>query len=493
MATNNAGSVWNPDNIRDVAEAVGISAISDEAVEYMTRDVEYRLAQILGEAIEAMRLSRRTTLCTQDIDLALKVLDQEPVYGYDTSRPLRFGEASIGPGQPLYYLEDEEVDLEKLINAPLPKVPREITYTAHWLSVEGVQPTIPQNPTPSDARNAELLPKGASSNPSAAALAGADNISVKPLVKHVVSRELQLYFEQVCAALLDENNTEMRVAALASLRADPSLQQLIPYFVHYISEKVTHNMKNQFVLEQMLRLVESLLANETLYMTPYVAALVPPVLTCLVSRKLGGGRDVSSMPLTNGTDVEMNGDRSLDILLRHLPSHFMLRELAANLLSALMKPAYTSAAPSLKPRLVKALLKHLLSPTIQPTGTYYGALRGLREVLSVDGIRLLLLKCMAQFSGILQEVLGDETETPREKEQKKLEVNVVVLVAVDALAVLEKDEEYDMNEDTPLTEGEIARLNEKLGTLVGQDIVERNRPALGRMVLAAGDADIEMS
>ena len=43
--------------------------------------------------------------------------------------PLRFGEASLGPGQPLYYVEDEEVDFEKLINAPLPKVPREITFT----------------------------------------------------------------------------------------------------------------------------------------------------------------------------------------------------------------------------------------------------------------------------------------------------------------------------------------------------------------------------
>ena len=50
-------------------------------------------------------------------------------YGYDTQRPLRFGEASVGPAQPIYYVEDEEVDFEKLINAPLPKVPREVTFT----------------------------------------------------------------------------------------------------------------------------------------------------------------------------------------------------------------------------------------------------------------------------------------------------------------------------------------------------------------------------
>jgi hypothetical protein len=35
----------------------------------------------------------------------------------------------LGPGQPLFYIEDEEVDFEKLINAPLPKVPRDMTFT----------------------------------------------------------------------------------------------------------------------------------------------------------------------------------------------------------------------------------------------------------------------------------------------------------------------------------------------------------------------------
>jgi hypothetical protein len=59
----------------------------------------------------------------------LKVLDVEPLYGYESTRPLRFGEASLGPGQPLFYIEDEEVDFEKLINAPLPKVPRDVSFT----------------------------------------------------------------------------------------------------------------------------------------------------------------------------------------------------------------------------------------------------------------------------------------------------------------------------------------------------------------------------
>jgi len=121
--------VWNPDNITDVAESVGVGALNHDVVTQLAQDVEYRVSQILEEALKFMRNAKRTTLSTQDISQALRLLDVEPLYGYEATRPLRFGEASIGPGQPLYYVEDEEIDFEKFINAPLPKVPREISLT----------------------------------------------------------------------------------------------------------------------------------------------------------------------------------------------------------------------------------------------------------------------------------------------------------------------------------------------------------------------------
>jgi transcription initiation factor TFIID subunit 6 len=148
---------------------------------------------------------------------------------------------------------------------------------AHWLAVEGVQPSIPQNPSSADSRNVELSGKGPNANAHLAAMSGNENVAVKPMVKHILSKELQLYFEKVCSAFLDEANGEYRTSAFSSLKEDPGLHQLIPYFVQFISEKVTHNLKDLFVLTQMMHMMEALIQNKTLYVDPYVSFPFPLV------------------------------------------------------------------------------------------------------------------------------------------------------------------------------------------------------------------------
>lgn len=295
-------SIWNPDNIKDVAESVGVNNLRPDVTNILCRDVEYRLAQVLEQAIRLMKHSKRTVLWSLDVSQALRILEVEPLYGYESTRPLKYGEASIGPGQPLFYVEDEEMDFEKLINAPLPKVPREITFTgkdiswllsshaypllAHWLAVEGVQPSIPQNPSNQDSRSLELLPKGPNANPSIAAQSGNDNVTTKPNVKHILSKELQLYFEKVCTSVLDEAQEEYRSAGLASLKDDPGLHQLVPYFIQFVAEKVTHSLKDLFVLTQMMNVTEALVRNQSLFIDPYVS-FVSSILSSPLTNGLG--------------------------------------------------------------------------------------------------------------------------------------------------------------------------------------------------------------
>jgi transcription initiation factor TFIID subunit 6 len=443
-------SVWNPENVTDVAESVGIASLNRELAEHLARDVEYRISQVLEEALKFMRHAKRTTLTTQDVSQALRALNVEPLYGYESTRPLRFGEASIGPGQPLFYVEDEEMDFEKLINAPLPKVPREITYTAHWLAVEGVQPSLPQNPTQADQRSQELTAKGQSANPTLAAMGGNDNVSVKPLVKHVLSKELQLYFERICSAVLDENNDEYRIAAFTSLRTDPGLHQLVPYFTQFVADKVTHNLKSLFTLTQSIQLLDSLLANPSLYIAPYVPAMIPSVLTCLIGKHLGS----------------TTGDGAT--------AHYALRDFASSLLSSIARK-YGPTSSTLRPRIAKSCLKNFLD-SHKPFGTHYGAILGLTMIAGAEGVRSLIIPNLPAYDAHLRQGLRDES--------RREQAEHVMLAIIRAIETLEQSA-IGASQSNGHPEGAAVkeRLTEILGESVATKVAEINRPSLIAAVL----------
>lgn len=445
-------SVWNPENIRDVAEAVGVNNLPKDVQDNLARDVEFRLGQLLEEALKFMRHAKRTTLTTQDVSQALRILDVEPLYGYESTRPLRFGEASMGPGQPLWYVEDEEVDFEKLINAPLPRVPRDISFTAHWLAVDGVQPSIPQNPTSASNASQDLLPKGPGANANLAALNGYDNVTVKPLVKHIVSKELQLYFDRICSAVLDETNDEYRNAAYASLRTDPGLHQLIAYFVNFVQEKVTHSAKNLFILTQMMHLTTAVLQNPSLYIDPYIASIVPPVLTCLVGKHLGSKEANNTSP----------------------PAHFELRRLAASLLEHICR-RYGHSSQTLKPRVARTLLKHFLDPT-KPFGTHYGALIGMLGVIGPDGCSVAVLPNLKSYDPILKEGLAEES--------KKADAEVVVLAILNILEQIQRHQGPVTNGIANGVADVKSKLIDHVGDVIGSRVAELNRPDLEKLVLS---------
>ncbi|EHY54192.1 histone H4-like TAF Taf6, SAGA complex subunit [Exophiala dermatitidis] len=443
-------TLWGQDTVKDVAESVGILHLNKEVSHALCRDIEYRISLVLQEALKFMKHSKRTILWTQDIAHALRLLDVEPLYGYETTRPLKYGEASLGPGQPLFYVEDEEMDFEKLINAPLPKVPREVSFTAHWLAVEGVQPSIPQNPTSNEARNLELVPKGPNANPALAAMTGADSTTTKPQVKHILSKELQLYFEKVCSSVLDETQPEYRTAGLASLRDDPGLHQLVPYFVQFVAEKVTHNLKDLFVLTQMMLLIDALTRNDKLNLTPYVASLVPPVLTCLTGRSLGSGIG------------------SLD--------HYDLRDLAASLLGHLCRK-YSKYSHNLKPRLARSLLKTFLDPK-KPAGSHYGAILGLKAIGGPEVVRQLIVPNLKAFTELLEDDLQDQGV-------KKAEAEKVVSAIFNALGTLVDDEiPLLTNGHSVESENELRKkLVDKVGPVIGNRIADSGHTKLAKAVL----------
>ena len=56
-------------------------------------------------------------------------------------------------------------------------------------------------------------------------------------VKHVLSKEQQLYYEYVTSAMRGSDAT-LKTAVFKSLREDDGLYQLLPYFTQFIAEEV---------------------------------------------------------------------------------------------------------------------------------------------------------------------------------------------------------------------------------------------------------------
>lgn len=467
-------SLWSPhDTVKDAAESLGIN-IPDDAAKNLAMDVEYRIHEILETAIQFMRHSKRKLLMTSDINYALKVLNIEPIYGYNSSQPLSYKEALVGAGgQTLYYIDDHEIEFEKLINQELPKVPRQTSYTAHWLAIEGVQPMVPQNPLPSEIKSLPPIVRGATSS-----ILGNDILSmsntgestkdssggqkdkkttdkpheIKPLVKHVLSKELKLYFDKVVEVLIstDPEKEHLKNAALTSLQNDPGLHQLVPYFIQFVAEQVTNQLRNIDILMTMLEVISALGDNKTIFLDPYVHALMPCVLTLLLAKRIGStSKDLSAPEQQENFKSQLNVREFAAILLRHLVT------------------VYGSSYSTLRPRVTRTLLRALLDST-KPTGTQFGALLGLRN-MGPEVIKLVLVGNLKVWYKLVVEE-GDKSE---------FEKTTLVNATLDTLRALNPDEQPKVAADDMQVDGELIsddvkqKLEDRIGSSLAQHVLEQ--------------------
>eukprot|EP00854_Cymbomonas_tetramitiformis_P029811 gene29811-37180_t len=133
-----------PESIKVVADSLGISNLEDEVAQAMAPDVEYRLREIIQEGLKFMHHSKRSILTTEDINSGLRLRSVEPLYGFASAEPMQFSRPE--GHRDVFFIADEEVSFDEVINAPLNKCPVETNCIPHWLAIDGVQPAIPENP-----------------------------------------------------------------------------------------------------------------------------------------------------------------------------------------------------------------------------------------------------------------------------------------------------------------------------------------------------------
>ena len=148
----------SPESIKVIAQTVGIEALPDEVARALAPDAEYRLREVIQDALKFARHSKRSTISTEDVNASLRLRDVEPLYGFPAGAgPVPFREV---PGQPeLFFQEQKELQLKDVLAAKLPRPPVAVNVVPHWLAVEGVQPVIPENPNPHTERAPAAAPR----------------------------------------------------------------------------------------------------------------------------------------------------------------------------------------------------------------------------------------------------------------------------------------------------------------------------------------------
>lgn len=72
-----ASPLFSTDIVKDVADSLGIQNLSADAAKNLTMDIEYRIQEVVQEALKFMRHSKRTVLSPTDISNALRTLNIE--------------------------------------------------------------------------------------------------------------------------------------------------------------------------------------------------------------------------------------------------------------------------------------------------------------------------------------------------------------------------------------------------------------------------------
>nr|GMC49827.1 transcription initiation factor TFIID subunit 6-like [Ipomoea batatas] len=369
-------SIVPKETIEVIAQSIGISNLSPEVSPELAADVEYRLREIMQESIKCTRHSKRTILTAEDVDAALSIRNVEPIYGFASGDPMRFKRA-VGH-KDLFYIEEKDLDFKDVIEAPLPKAPLDTALVSHWLAVEGVQPSVPENPphealaAPQDNRMMEYKEDGGS-------------VDLKLPVKHVLSRELQLYYEKITDLAVNRSNSVLLKEALVSLATDSGLHPLVPYFTFFIADEVSRNLNNFPLLYALMRLVWSLLQNPHIHIEPYLHQLMPSVMTCLVAKRLGN---------------------------RLSDNHWELRDFTAKLVALVCK-RFGHVYHNLQSRVTRTLLHAFLDPT-KALPQHYGAVQGL-AALGPSVVRLLLLPNLEPYMQLLE----PEMQLEKQKNEMK--------------------------------------------------------------------------
>jgi len=232
--------------VQALPRASGEKLLSPGGAAQLALDSEYRLREIIQDSMKFMKSTPGPTVTIKKKGTGgtKKQNAQSPKANNSNKEDIK--QLSWRPAtgiDNLYFTVDKPSNLRKILECPLPPLPLEVTISSHWLAVNGVQPTVPQNPPPSnDESKSEangIKPSGSRYNKN-----GTVTTADGTVMKHVLSKELQLYFDHLRQVLFGSDSAQKN-SILQSVEEEPGLVQVVPYFVLHVSETVLNTGKRE--------------------------------------------------------------------------------------------------------------------------------------------------------------------------------------------------------------------------------------------------------
>jgi len=262
--------------------------------------VQSHLYSIVASSLTISRHSKRprqnnSILTSNDVLTALQL------EGVPLQLPTNAGFTDTTPIDLNSYLEtdigevDDGVDEDEGIQPP-----SEVGMTMHWLAVEGKQPAIPLNP-PSAYRKLNIIEEDENSGGERGGAfvqerigtnsdigngsSNSVNVAVWNLMPRLLSEDLQLYFTRITLAL-ERNDPQAQDAALLRLKYDSGIQELVPFFLSFLTPQKNIDMADVERSRLRIRCVHNLILNQHVHLELHLQQILPMVLNCIVPRKL---------------------------------------------------------------------------------------------------------------------------------------------------------------------------------------------------------------
>lgn len=358
------------ESIRVIAQTIpSMLPLTDPSASLLALDIEYRIREAVQDALKFMKHSKRNTLNTVDINAALRMRNTPPIVGFGKPRgnshkpaasgaiPSKQQKGYVGAScagdrtraffravegiDDLYFVPDKQQTVTSIIETNIPLIPIDVSLTRHWLAVGGKQPTVPQNP-----KRGRSISIGESSDVEPVAKKQKTAFEVKPLVKHELSRELQLYLEQITTSVQGDDTKHLE-QCLYAVANEKGIAELLPYFTQFLYKCVTKG-GSLALMFSCLRLVNAMLDNDVFDLRLYLHQVLPAVLTCMLAKRFSGN------PREN---------------------HWAIRDYASKIVKKICQ-LYGSQYPDIQPRITKTCASALDNPK-RPMTTHYGAIVGL--------------------------------------------------------------------------------------------------------------------